>query len=303
MERKPFAKIQNEQKKKGAALWNKYGLSASAAILGAVCFIAMYGVNILNPAYDAWLLQGGDLTQHYIGWEFFRASRWQFPVGLMDRICNPNSVSVIFTDSIPVLAVFFKLLSPLLPKTFQYFGWWGLLCFVLQGIFSANLLNLYLQGEKGATELQVKIFALTGSLFFLETPVLLMKMYMHTALAGQWLLIASLYFAKKYIELPERHERSLLNKQLVIWGVLGMLCGMIHMYYIPLCGIVLGGFLIARVVKDKRLMPSFYVGAAFSSGALGMVLLLGGLSHEQQWDAGGLGQFSFNMNGFFNSMG
>lgn len=304
MKRKLFARIPNGRKEKaGETAWEKFGLSVMAAVLGAVCFAAIYDIRILNPAYDAWLLQGGDLTSHYIGWEFFRASQWQFPIGLMDRICYPNTVSIIFTDSIPVFAVLFKLLSPLLPETFQYFGWWGLLCFILQGVFSANLLFLCL-GEKGrGADFQLEVFSLAGSLFFVMSPVLLMKMFMHTALASHWLLTASFYFAKKYIEFPEKWNGDLVKKQLVIWGVLGILCGTIHMYYVPLCGIILGGFLIARVVKDRKIMPSFYICAAFSVGALGMVLLLGGLSHDHQWDAGGLGQFSFNMNGFFNSMG
>lgn len=142
-----YIKILDEEKGKGKiAIWDKYGLSIIAAVLGALCFIGIYGVDILNPTYDAWLLQGGDLTIHYIGWEFFRVSDWQFPIGLMDRICYPNSVSIIFTDSIPVLAVLFKLFSSFLPETFQYFGWWALLCFILQGVFSTNLIYLYLQG-------------------------------------------------------------------------------------------------------------------------------------------------------------
>ena len=37
-----------------------YGLSALA---GAVAFIAIYGVYVLNPVYDDWLLGRGDLTQ------------------------------------------------------------------------------------------------------------------------------------------------------------------------------------------------------------------------------------------------
>lgn len=294
-------------------IWEKYGFSIIAAALGIICFIFMYGVRILNPLYDTWLLQGGDLTQHYIGWEFFRASKWQFPIGLMDRLCYPNSASVIFTDSIPLFAVVFKLLSPLLPETFQYFGLWALLCFILQGIFSANLLYLYLQStdreertmEKCSSVFinENKIFSLIGSLFFIMAPVFLMRMFTHTALASQWPLTASFYFAKKYIEIPQE-KRSGLDKQcMVIWGILGILCGSIHMYYIPMCGIILCGFLIVKVIRDKKIGPSFWILDSFVVGALGMVLLLGGLSHDHQWDAGGLGQFSFNMNGFFNSMG
>ena len=92
------------------------------AILGAIFFIIIYGFCVLDPTYDEWLLGKGDLTQHYLGWCFYRRSEWTFPVGLTNQLAYPTYTSVIFTDSIPVFAVFFKLLSPLLPETFQYFG-------------------------------------------------------------------------------------------------------------------------------------------------------------------------------------
>lgn len=109
-----------------------YGLSA---MIGIVAFVAIYGLHVLNPVYDDWLLGQGDLTQHYLGWCFYRCSDWFFPVGLTDNLAYPSFTSVIFTDSIPVLAVFFKLLSPILPETFQYFGWWGIVSFALHGFF------------------------------------------------------------------------------------------------------------------------------------------------------------------------
>lgn len=45
-------------------------------------------------------------------------------------------VSVLYTDSIPLFAIFFKALSPLLPETFQYFGLFGLMCYMLNGGFA-----------------------------------------------------------------------------------------------------------------------------------------------------------------------
>ena len=99
-----------------------YGLSA---MIGMMVFIAVYGVAVLNPTYDDWLLGKGDLTQHYLGWCFYRSSDWTFPIGLTNNLAYPSYTSIIFTDSIPVLAVFFKLFSFILPDTFQYLGWWG----------------------------------------------------------------------------------------------------------------------------------------------------------------------------------
>ena len=69
---------------------------------------------------------------------------------------------MIFTDSVPLLAVFFKLFRGVLPEQFQYFGLWGLLCFALQGAFGALLIFHYV-GKRAE--------AAVGSLLFVITPV------------------------------------------------------------------------------------------------------------------------------------
>lgn len=272
------------------SVWKKYNMSLVAAGLGAICFVLIYGLRVLDPTYDDWLLRGGDLTQHYIGWEFFRSSEWKFPIGLMDRISYPNDVSVIFTDSIPVFAVIFKAFSPILPTTFQYFGWWELLCFILQAVYSAKLLYCFTRD---------KVLSVFGSILFVVAPVFITRVFFHTALSSQWLLLVTMYFAIEYIA----DEKKSLKKGIVFGGILGLLCGSIHMYYIPMCGIVILGFLLDRILREKKWKPILYVCGSYVICAGIMVLVLGGFSHRHQLDAGGLGQFSFNMNGFINSMG
>lgn len=106
------------------------------ALIGAVLFVLIYGFSVLNVTNDAWLLTGKDLQQHYIGWKYYRDAAWNFPIGLHDGLTHPYMVSVLYTDSIPLFAIFFKALSPLLPETFQYFGLFGLMCYMLNGGFA-----------------------------------------------------------------------------------------------------------------------------------------------------------------------
>lgn len=104
-----------------------------SALLGAAIFLRIYGWQVLVPTYTDWLTMGvADLSQHYLGWCFYRNSPWLLPIGMMNTLPYPFVASIIFSDSIPVMAVLFKLLSPVLPQSFQYFGIWGLLCFMLQ---------------------------------------------------------------------------------------------------------------------------------------------------------------------------
>lgn len=265
-------------------------LYAVAFLTGAVVFVMIYGVNVLNPVYDDWLLGQGDLTQHYLGWCFFRRSRWFFPVGLTDNLAYPSYTSIIFTDSIPLLAVFFKALSPVLPETFQYFGWWGIISFALQGFFAAKILSEFSTG---------RIQTLIGSIFFVVSPIVIERMFRHTALGGHWLILASIY-------LFIRHRKDYQNtlKTVLWWGSMGLLVASIHMYYLPMCGAFLCGYVLCSFWQDKRIVwKRLLPGVSFGGGLLAAAYLLGGFSTRATAESSGLGECSFNLNGFFNEKG
>ena len=118
-----------------------------AGIIGAVVFILIYGVQVLDVTKDAWLFDGGDLTQHYAGWAFFRNCEWKFPIGLFNTLTYPNYGAIIFTDSIPLFAIIFKVFSSILPETFQYFGIYGFMCYILQGVFAFTLLRKFIKNR------------------------------------------------------------------------------------------------------------------------------------------------------------
>ena len=114
----------------------KYRWPLTGALLGVLVFLAVYGVRVLDPTSVDWILNSlsPDPIQHYLGWELFRRSPVHLPyIGANYNAVYPFRTSVLFTDSLPLAALFFKLLGGILPTRFQYFGWWGLLCYALQG--------------------------------------------------------------------------------------------------------------------------------------------------------------------------
>lgn len=261
-----------------------------AFFLGAITFILIYGIEILNPTYIEWLYNGRDLMQHYLGWEFFRKADWYFPFGLTDQLGYPTLTSVIFTDSIPVFAVFFKLLSSVLPQNFQFFGLFGILCFALQGYFAAKIMRLYIKEEW-------KI--LIGSLFFVISPAMIFRMYMHTALAAHWLLLASIYICVKHDK-----EYSKIGKATVQWGLIGFLIAGIHLYFAPMCAAMLAGYVIYSCICDKKICGRHFIPVVgFAIGLFGNTFLLGGFHAEISSGTSNLGTHSFNLNSFFNPMG
>lgn len=267
----------------------RININIVAALLGGIAFVLIYGIKILNPLYTDWLLTGGDPSQHYLGWEFFRRSDWYFPLGLTDQLAYPLKTSVIYTDSIPIFAVFFKLFRSILPRQFQYFGIWGLLCFVLQGYYAAKIL-----GERSSS----KTVILAGSVFFIVSPIMIFRMYYHTALAAHWLILLAIYFYSKH----EKEYRDIF-RPVMQWGILGILIGSIHLYFVPMCGAILLGYILCSIWKERKIrIRFFYPGISFSVGLFLTIYLLGGFSSGADTGTNNLGLFSFNLNAFLNPM-
>lgn len=265
-----------------------YGI---AALFGALVFVLIYGIYVLNPFYTDWLITGGDITQHYLGWEYFRRSEWLFPIGMTNQIAYPAESSIIYTDSIPIFAVIFKLLTKGISGRFQYFGIWGIGCFMLQGYFAAKILHRWL---KDAWQVWI------GSLFFILSPIVIFRMYYHTALGAHWLILFAIYLCVVHKEEYKKIARTSLQ-----WGILGALIGSIHIYFVPMCAILLGGYVLYSFVEEKKLKLKYmFPGIAFVIGLFGTVYLLGGFSSGAEAGANSnLGLYSFNLNEFYNPIG
>ncbi len=218
-------------------------------IVGIFIFINIYGLQLLDFTNVEWLLNSTreeslwDLTQHYLGWVYYRNSDWHFPIGLMDGLYS-SPVSIVYTDSIPLFAIFFKILSPILPATFQYFGLFGLLCYALTGGFAALITrrvskNLYL--------------AIFSAALFCLSPVLLKRMFYHTALSAHFLLLAAFclwlyrdYFQKRFI-------------YILLWSILTTSSALINAYLTPMVlGIFLCSLLQELILKGCRFLPSCF---------------------------------------------
>src|SRR5690554_6787498 len=112
-------------------------------LLGTILFFVLGGLSILAPSNTGWLMRGPlDPQTNLFGWEYFRETPWlQFPLGANPKYGMEIGSSIIFSDSLPLFALLFKVVDPLLPETFQYFGLWVLICVLLQAIFSYLVLS------------------------------------------------------------------------------------------------------------------------------------------------------------------
>lgn len=265
------------------------GIFGAAALAGAIVFVVLYGVHILNPMYTDWLMYKGDLSQHYLGWRAFRNSTWTFPIGLTDQLSYPYYTSIMYTDSIPIVAIIVKAFSPLLPKTFQYFGMYGMLCFILNSILTAKIVKKYSDSRI--------IMVMSGVLINLS-PAMLNRMFRHTALASIWLILLAFLSIIFYDEYFTNTRRAV-----VFWALLGGMIGGIHLYYLLFCGIILAGYCVLDILNTHKIGCSIKSVGSYLFATVSVVYLIGGFSGHLQASSEGLGHFSFNLLGLFNPMG
>ena len=271
-------------------LSRKAQLFLLGALLGVAIFLPVYGTAPLNVANDAFC-RGGyiekDIQQHYAGWLFYKRSAIGWPLGVTDAVNYPGGVSVAYTDSIPLLAALCRPLAAALGGTFQYFGWFTLVCFALQGGFGALLCSLFAGG----------LFSpLAGSLVFAASPVLIERAFRHTSLGAQWLVLAALYcyFVCKRQGLYASRGLFLLN----------VLAVGIHPYFLPMTYAVTLALLLEYAVQKRQwLRPAVYLGSNMvCTAALGWAV---GLLYGTATSGGQAlyGYFAMNLNALWNPVG
>ena len=261
-------------------------LTIFAGIIGAIIFILIYGVKTLNVTNDGWLFAADDLTQQYFGWIFYRKSDWALKIGTFNTLSFPNYASTIYTDSIPLFALIFKTLSGILPATFQYFGLYGFLCYILQGIFAFTLLRKYIDN---------KFYALIGTIFFIISPYLLQRMMWHTALSSHYLILVALcLFAYK------DEYKGKPKKKIALWISLLIACVTIHLYFVPMILIIMLITFIAEYLDDKRTYSSSALVILIFFILAILILFILGANTSNDLAYSGVNYYNINLNTFIN---
>lgn len=252
-----------------------------AGCIGVLFFLYFWG-EILDPTYVEWaVISSRDIFQHYIGWLFYKDNPLSFPVGIMKDLGYPVGIPILYTDSIPIAAFIFKILSPLFPAQFQYFGIWVLLSFILQGIFGYKLAEKIFDN---------RLAAIISSLFFIVSPIMISRIAHHVSLVSHWLILAGLYLVVNY-----RAKFPLWS-----WVVVELLTVVIHPYFLFMIIPVmlahiweiysLKGLNFVKVLSYLFIQAGLVVLLSYSTG----VFYIGSSSD------GGLGNFSMNLTALFN---
>ena len=265
-------------------------LFAAGAIIGAVLFLLIYGTATLDVTNDSFC-RGGyvekDIQQHYAGWLFYLNSAEEWPLCVTKAAGAPSGISIAYTDSIPLVAALCRPIATALGGTFQYFGWYTLICFILQGGFAALLCGLFCSGSAAP---------IIGSVLFSASPVLIERAFRHTSLGAQWLVLAALYC---YFSC--RRENRCYSSGLFAVNVLAV---GIHPYFLPMTYAITLALVLEHALSNRRRVRPF----ALLLGNMAATTLLGwslGLLYGSS-TSGGLalyGYFAMNLNSLWNPVG
>jgi hypothetical protein len=198
-------------------MWQTWVSGAVAILLGSVMMIAIFGLGPLNPRNEGWIWTGlgVDPIQSWLGWTYFRHSPWFIPPGANPNFGMELGTAIYFADAVPLLAIPLKALRGVLEVP-QYIGPWLLACGALQGLLGWRLVGPFTRDPLAR--------ACGAGLLALQ-PMVMHRMMGHTALAGQWTLLAALLLALG----PARGGRSG-----VAWAALLATTALVHSYLLAM---------------------------------------------------------------------
>lgn len=241
-------------------------------LIGTFFYWYFTRLNGLDPRNVSWLLPFWhthiDAAANYLGWEYFRSSPiLQWPLGQTPSLGPGPGASISMTDSIPLMAFIFKPFTHWYHGTFQYFGIWTLVCFVMQAVASWKLLGIWVKGRftRGL-----------GCCFFVITPAFLDRLTFHFGLSAHWVVLFALYlFFKRDFSLK-------------LWIALGVVSTLIQ----PYLAIVVSAVFIVALFGN----PSFLKRLVAYLLAIGFAAYQAGLFVFGFSNAGsdGFGTFSSN---------
>lgn len=256
---------------------NKKHITLLGIVIGITIFSILLGMKIVDPLYTEWLIsRGGDPAQHFLGWNFYRNSSWKWPITLMDNYGYPNGTLVGYTDSIPLLAIPFKIINFMLPDKFQYIGIFLMICYILQGFIAAKI-------SSKLTENKYVIACIT--VICCTSSIMLYRATCHEALAAHWIILWAIY-----VYIAKKNS----NK---IWFVIFPISILIHPYYLPMIYFVYVLFLIDYYrVNQKFEWKKWIITNIIILFTMFLCGYIGGGSGEGT----GYGVYSFNLNSFIN---
>jgi hypothetical protein len=237
-------------------------------LLGGLAFVFVTGGAVLRPGNLGWLMHGDHAT-YLLGWMFFRNTPiLQQPFGANWPYGMEMSSSIVYPDGVPLMAMVLKPFKAMLPRYFQYFGIWILVCYLLQSFFAWKIL------DRLTSHVWHKV---SGTLFFVLAPPFVFRLSPHFALGSHWLLLASLYL---YFS-PRLRSKS--------WILLLVLASLINPYLLAMTLLFFGAALAKHYTSGELSIRQGLKTVALTAGIVAFVMWEAGYFMVSTVGTGGFG--------------
>lgn len=256
------------------------------AVIGIFCYFILFNAKTVNPFNVEWYVNlSGDSGQHIIGWLAYIKSQYFFPVGLTDYLLYPDKISIIYSDSIPLLSFLLKPVTAV-AGTFQFFGLYGLLNFILQGVFAAFIIGRWTNN---------KIITAIFTVMIVLSPIMINRMYGHHSLSSHWLILMSIAYILYNHDAPINFK-----KDIIFWSVLFCIIPGIHLYFFPMVYGLAFMYCLYKYYKNKKeliIQLVLYIAIILISLSFyGAFYNVGVANHDNN-----VGNYGANLNTFINS--
>lgn len=205
----------------------------SILLLGTLAFLAWMHPAVLWPTNLGWLLNGEDRGQSMLGLAAYLRAGEPWPGLREPLLAAPEGMTLLFTDSIPLLGLMLKPFASWLPVGGQYVGLWYLACCLLQAGFAAALVRRHAPDP---------LAAWCGAALLVLMPALFNR-FGHASLCAQWLLLWALW---TFVD-PRRSRAGWW------WAAVLGVAALIHSYLLLMVLAFWSGAMLEALVRADRL--------------------------------------------------
>jgi hypothetical protein len=239
-------------------------------------------------------LDGNDLMANYIGGVLFRAEPLSWDVFSMQSLQYPYISSALQTDGNPIVSLIFKLLKPLGFKAdYQFFGIWILFNFMMSAVMSVLIFRHVFNKGNGLFQRRERLnnvlLIVVSSIFFIVSPIVLNRAFVHVNLTAHWLILAAILI---YLN-NNLSFRTWLNI-----GLLTFIAAGVHPYFLGMMLPIIAALVIKKMIKKDIRLKSVLLGGGFLCVILiscFFIFYMGGGAEK-----GGYGYYKANLNTFVN---
>lgn len=258
--------------------------AAQVAALIAIALLAFASwahLAILDPTNVGWMLRGQDIGVNGLGMAaYLRVGEW--PGTRQTLLASPEGLTLLFTDSNPLLGLLLWPIAGWLPPGVQVIGWWLFACLVLHVCFA------WLLVRRVAPDFPT---AWLGTALLTLLPTLYNRLP-HANLCAHWLILFALWI---FID-PARARRP------GWWGAVLVLAALVHVYLLLMVAAIWGSALLAAFFdrREWAARARLIVGHAVVAALIGGVMALNGVFAGHFLSTGTFGAFPMAIDAIVN---